>query len=252
MSDLVIAGYGIRRDAAGRYSLNDLHRAAGGAARHQPAFWLRGAQAEDLVAELLQSADPQSASPVLTINGGPARGTYVAKELVYAYAMWISAAFHLQVIRAYDQLVTAPLAQPLAALQDPATLRTLLLDYADRVVGLEQAVAAQAPKVEALDRIADARGALCLTDAAKALQMRRCDLLAWMQQHGWIHKRAGTAWLPYQRRIDQGQMVLKVVTRGEGAETRLFDQALVTPKGLARLAELLAAPPPALPAARFA
>jgi hypothetical protein len=32
----------------------------------------------------------------------------VVKDLVYAYAMRISAAFHLKVIRAYDAMVTAP------------------------------------------------------------------------------------------------------------------------------------------------
>lgn len=134
--------------------------------------------------------------------------------------------------------VAAP--DPLTALNDPATLRTLLLGYGERVLALEHQVQEQIPKVEALDRLASARGALCLTDAAKALQMRRADLLHWLQEHGWIYKRPGTAWLPYQPRVQAGLLVLKVVTRGEDTETRLFDQTLVTPKGLARLGELLA------------
>lgn len=240
MADLIIAGYGIRRDAAGRFSLNDLHRAAGGAPRHQPGLWRRLGQTEDLVTELLlaqgNSTDLQS-SPIATVEGRNG-GTYVAKELVYAYAMWISPAFHLQVIRAYDQLVTAPPADPLAALQDPAALRDLLLGYATRQIELEQTVAAQAPKVEALDRIADARGAVCLTDAAKALQVRRVDLIGWMQEHSWIHKREGTNWKAYQPRISAGLLVHKVVTRGSDGEERIYDQVLVTPKGLAKLAEL--------------
>lgn len=238
MKDLIIAGFGIRRDDAGRFSLNDLHRAAGGAARHQPAFWLRNAQTEDLVTELLGASADSQTPPVARVNDGYNNGTYVAKELVYAYAMWISPAFHLQVIRAYDQLVTAPPADPLVALQDPAKLRDLLLGYATRQIELEQAVAAQAPKVEALDRIADARGAVCLTDAAKALQVRRTDLISWMQEHSWIHKREGSNWKAYQPRITAGLLVHKVVTRGEEGEERIYDQVLVTPKGLARLAEL--------------
>ncbi|WP_337054986.1 phage antirepressor KilAC domain-containing protein [Pseudoxanthomonas sp. USHLN014] len=233
MSNLIIASNTIRQDSTGRYSLNDLHRAAGGEQRHQPRYWLANQQTTELVAALGDSGNPLS-----VIRGGADQGTYVVKELVYAYAMWISAAFHLAVIRAYDALVTQK-ADPMAVLNDPAALRSLLARYAEREEGLQQQLAAQAPKVEALDRLAAARGAMCLTDAAKALQMRPSDLIGWMQEHAWIHKRPGTAWLAYQPRITSGLLVHKVIPRGEGAETRIFGQVLVTPKGLARLAELL-------------
>lgn len=236
MNSLTVADTTIRQDTAGRYALNDLHRAAGGENRHRPSLWVENQQTRQLADEL----EGEAGIPALvSVHGGAAPGTYAAKELVYAYAMWISPAFHLRVIRAYDALVTRK-TDPLAALSDPATLRTLLLDYGERVLRLEHQVQEQAPKVEALDRIAGARGALCLTDAAKALQVRRTDLINWMQIHSWIYKRPGTAWLPYQPRVEAGMLVLKVVTRGSGAEERMFDQVLVTPKGLARLGELMA------------
>lgn len=104
---LVIGDFSIRQDEEGRYCLHDLHKASGGAEKHQPAFFIRNKQTKDLIAEIeseKHSANLQSA--VKTINGGNSRGTYVVKELVYSYAMRISAKFHLQVIRAYDSMVT--------------------------------------------------------------------------------------------------------------------------------------------------
>ncbi|MBU2285749.1 MAG: KilA-N domain-containing protein, partial [Gammaproteobacteria bacterium] len=62
----------------------------------------------ELIAELSNSRN--SGIKPVAAERGRYEGTFVCKELVYAYAMWVSASFHLKVIRAYDSLVTAPAA----------------------------------------------------------------------------------------------------------------------------------------------
>lgn len=105
---LVIDQVQIRRDAEGRYCLNDFHRASGGAPKDAPAQWLRTNAATLLEGELLaeEGACAYLHTPTATVNDGRNNGTYAVKEMVYAYAMWISAEFQLKVIRAYDALVT--------------------------------------------------------------------------------------------------------------------------------------------------
>jgi hypothetical protein len=113
LPSLVVANTAIQQDREGRYCLNDLHRAAGGEKRHQPSNWLRSDQTKELIEELkAEITDPQirgtaKNQPVTTYQGGnDIQGTYACKELVYAYAMWISPKFNLMVIRAFDALVT--------------------------------------------------------------------------------------------------------------------------------------------------
>nr|CDQ33428.1 KilA-N domain protein [Virgibacillus halodenitrificans] len=86
---LKIADTGIKQDAEGRYCLNDLHRAAGGEKKDQPNDFLRRVESRALVAELANSGDSRNYEPV-TRKAGRHGGTFVVKELVYAYAMWIS------------------------------------------------------------------------------------------------------------------------------------------------------------------
>ena len=86
--------------------MNDVHKAAGGLAKDKLYNWLRLDSTVDLVSELSRCSQT-SIEPVMRLKGGRTlQGTYVCKELVYAYAMWISPAFHLKVIRAYDRLAT--------------------------------------------------------------------------------------------------------------------------------------------------
>ena len=85
------------RQHNGLFSLNDLHKAAGGEEKHQPAFFVRREETQALIAEI-KSADSQICLESRRGNNG---GTYACRELVIAYAAWISAAFHLKVIRVF-------------------------------------------------------------------------------------------------------------------------------------------------------
>ena len=103
---LVIGDFQIRQDEDGRYCLNDLHKASGGEDRHKPKYWAAISQTKELVQEVCKGGiSPLEPNQVIkTVHGGNNRGTYVIEDLVYSYAMWVSAKFHLIVIRAYKML----------------------------------------------------------------------------------------------------------------------------------------------------
>lgn len=91
------------RQLDGLYSLNDLHKASGGADKHRPTFFMRLDITQALMTEI-RCADVHIIPSRIVTGRGKAQGTYVCKELVYAYAMWISPSFHLKVIRAFDAM----------------------------------------------------------------------------------------------------------------------------------------------------
>ncbi len=106
---LVISEVTVKQDKDGRHCLNDLQRAAVNAegesrsARSMEVHeFMRRPETKALI-ELLEKETTGKARslPVLTIQGRNG-GTYVCKELVYAYAMWISPKFNLHVIRTFD------------------------------------------------------------------------------------------------------------------------------------------------------
>lgn len=114
MDAITIDRIAISQDDEGRYCLNDLHRAAvlAGANKRtkEPGKFLASPQIFDLIQEIETTQDLGSSVAVHTTEGSNG-GTFVMKELVYAYAMWVSPSFHLKVIRAYDAMVTAELAR---------------------------------------------------------------------------------------------------------------------------------------------
>ncbi|MCO1402847.1 phage antirepressor KilAC domain-containing protein [Burkholderia multivorans] len=253
MNALTITGVAIRTDAEGRYCLNDLHRAAGGEKRHQPSDWLRLKNTQELIAELAVPGIPGTLEnqPLAVIQGGIQQGTYVAKELVYAYAMWISPAFHLKVIRAYDEMMSggqvAP--APLPNFANPAEAARAWAEQFEQRAALEHQkkeldakLAEQAPKVEMLERIADAEGSMCIRDAASTLQMQPSKLTAWLHANGWIYRRAGkSGWLAYHDKQQAGYLVHKSTpyTDRTTGEERVSEQVRITMRGLTKLGELV-------------
>ncbi|MCP2232858.1 KilA-N domain-containing protein [Erwinia aphidicola] len=135
---LVIDGVSVRQDTSGRYCLNDLHRAAGGEERHKPRFWLGNQQTQELVQELTEGGNPplEQNQPVRVIHGGDNRGTYVCKELVYSYAMWISSSFSLKVIRTFDSVVTGQHTSQGPNRADQVQAGVILLESASRTLNL--------------------------------------------------------------------------------------------------------------------
>lgn len=133
---------------------------------------------------------------------------------------------------------------PMIDLNDAGALRGLLLTYSEKAMELERQVKELLPSQEALNRISQADGSLCITDAAKALQMRPQDLFAWLRQNGWIYKRQGTAHdLGYSSKTQAGLLEHKVttVTRADGSE-KVTEQVRVTARGLTKLAQLIKPP----------
>jgi prophage antirepressor-like protein len=131
---------------------------------------------------------------------------------------------------------------PLAALNDPAKLRTLLLGYSEKVLALEARVEAQAPKVAALERIATGTaGSMSVREAAKTLQAQPKALTEWMVTRRWIYRHPlGRTWLAYQPRLLSGMLEHKLVSGKRADDTDWGStQVRVTARGLARIAELL-------------
>ncbi len=152
-------------------------------------------------------------------------------------------AFKLRYIEQFNAMEST-LRNPLAGFAIPQTLPEALrlaADQQDRLEEQRRRIEVMEPKVSGFDRIANADGSMCITDAAKALQMRPKDLFDWLKRHGWIYSRQGKAgWLAYQDKMQTGYLEHKVTTvyRNDGSE-KVTEAVRVTPKGLSKLALLL-------------
>ena len=218
----------IRQDEQGRFCLNDLHQASGGESRHRPAYWLSNQQTQELIGEISKDGIPS----ILTKQG---LGTFVSKELVYSYAMWISPKFHLHVIRTFDRAVTN---QNSTALPDFTNLAEAAREWAKQFEQrllvekqkalVEKQVDEMRPKAEFVDRYVEFSGSKSLRETAKILKMPEREMINRLLADKVLYLQSNNL-LPYQKAHIQELFTVKTGITDNGYD---FTQTRVTAKGI--------------------
>lgn len=233
-SSINIVGVEIRQDHEGRFCVNDLHRAAGGEKRHQPSNWLAGRAAQEMAALL------EERTGVPCIISRQKLGTFVSKELVYAYAMWVSAEFHLEVISAYDKYIrNRQVPNALPDFSDPVAAARAWADEAERVRKLTQIATEQRehlqaalPALEFHKAVTQSADSLTVAQFSKLMGTGEIVLFRQLRHDKILITGGARNNLPYQNHLDLGrfEVVEKVIIDGRG-ERRLSCQTRITPKG---------------------
>jgi phage antirepressor YoqD-like protein len=221
---IVIGTTSVRLDSNGRFNLNDLHIASGGAHRHRPPFWLKNKKTQEVIADRLISGNPELAPVVAT--RGRYGGTYAIKGLVYSYSMWVSARFHNQVVDAYDAMARA--AEPGHIL--PSSLAQAYRDLAalaDENEELKKQVAQSEAAVSFHIDVGDTSKTFSITEAGHLLGVGGQEFGRWMQSKGFIYKRGGP-WLAKQPMLAGGYLESVLIDANNG----LRQQCRVTGEGL--------------------
>ena len=218
-TQISINGAAIHHDRHGRFCLNDLHQASGGERKNQPQYFLDNVKTKDLVQELIDTGIP--VSPVEVVRGGLNQGTYVVKQIVYAYAMWISAKFHLKVINSFDALINH-------RQQIPQSFAAALQLAADQAKKIEL----DKPKVDYYDKIVVRDTLLNATQVAQKIGLSAITMNKLLDSfnvysHGVKRARVFQQWF-----VDKGFGELKQTDLG-------YSQPMFTLKGEAWVIEKL-------------
>lgn len=107
-----------------------------------------------------------------------------------------------------------------------------------------EALAEAAPKIEALERITADDKAMTVTQAAKVLGIKRDTLTNWLSGQGWVYRQNGS-WVAYQQHIQNGRLLYKEAryTNEDTGQETYRPYCHITPKGLAKIAEMMALRP---------
>jgi anti-repressor protein len=128
-------------------------------------------------------------------------------------------------------------------LDDPAQLVPLLTSYAQRTQIAEAKVTEMSPKAEAFDRLDTAEGNLTVRPAAKVLGVPEHKFTKWLEMHRWAFRQNGRGPLQaYAEKRNAGYLDHKLgrYTDQHTGEEKVSVTLVITPKGMARLAQIFA------------
>lgn len=124
MKEIAINETKIRIDDNGRLSLTDLWKASGSNPSLRPVNFEKTEKAKELT-ELLK-VRYLTVKPIIKTQGKYTGGTWAVKELVYAYAMYVSAEFMLKVIDVFDAAAHGDGVKAVAIAQNNMELKALI------------------------------------------------------------------------------------------------------------------------------
>lgn len=133
--NLVINNIEVTSNDEGLYSLADLWRGASKKSGKAPNKWLELKGTFSKI-EYLSSDRKMGLSNQQVISKNEHGYTYVCKELVYSYAMWISDKYHFEVITAFDNLVNGRIIEAIELAKDSVKIR-LVKSELDKLVDNE-------------------------------------------------------------------------------------------------------------------
>lgn len=111
-AEITVFGTNIRKDAEGRFSLNDLHKAAmakGHATESQrPGSFLKADGIKEFVDTLDgKNSDALFVASVKTVKGGKNQGTFACELVALRYAGWISSSVEVEVYQTFQKVIHA-------------------------------------------------------------------------------------------------------------------------------------------------
>lgn len=103
----------------------------------------------------------------------------------------------------------------------------------------QERIEAMKPVVAAMERLGASEGSVIPRVAAKALEMPEKKFFQWLHANNWAFKQ-GKTWQAYSEKMKQGYLEhdTRTYTVEETGQERTKVQLMITPKGMARLAQI--------------